>query len=830
MSHVTSIGLRRWIWRAFLQTALIPLILVETVLIAIYLLTNTSIRDAQVSHLREVALEDLQTAAAQETNVVQSELGNIAQLTATYAALTEQALSDTTQVAPAKLKLSASGARYSDVDKGGAASFYSAATPVAQQDLFKVARLERLDAFMRETERHSPLVTSIYFNSWDSYNRIYPWFNTLSQYPSKMNIPDFNFYYLATPVHNPSRAVTWTDVYLDPAGQGWMLSAIAPVFRKDFLEGVVGLDITVGRLLDHINGLDVPWNGYALIVSDDMDIMALPPAGESDFGLDELTSHSYSEAISTELLKPKDFNLFNRGETRALAEAMAASTTGVISLPLKGLHHLIAWNTIGATQWRLLTVVDEAQVFSKTDSLASYYRSIGYLMIAGLVIFYLIFFLVMWHRVRLLSNKLKSPITGIAAMLQDIGVGNWRPLRPDTQIVELEQIIVDVQVMGTRLESSLALLKQANQEAQEASRAKSQFISSMSHELRTPLNAIQGFAQLLQMESPLAQQEGEQDYLEEILLASRHLNQLVADILDWSSIQSERPRLDLQKVDAIALMQACAEWIAPEIQTHRLTLELCLPPGPLWVRAEPRRLRQVLLNLLSNAIKYTPHGSVSLRCARESDWVRLAVVDTGIGIADALQPMLFEPFQRLGQENTAIPGTGIGLSLCKEYASLMHGRMGFHSELHEGSQFWIELPAWAPATQEYPRAPISRATRVYHADRNAERRQLVLNALPTVDLKQFENGLYLLDALERQPADILLLSAELEGLCGRDLMREIHRRPQLAGMPVILFCPPGQAEALASLGASALLSMPVDPLELHRLVQELVREELTDVI
>jgi CheY-like chemotaxis protein len=156
--------------------------------------------------------------------------------------------------------------------------------------------------------------------------------------------------------------------------------------------------------------------------------------------------------------------------------------------------------------------------------------------------------------------------------------------------------------------------------------------------------------------------------------------------------------------------------------------------------------------------------------------------------------------------------------------------MGFHSEAHAGSRFWIELPAWAPATDENPRAPISRATRVYHGERNAERRRLVVNALPGVALEQFDNGRHLLDALERQPADLLLLSAELEGLDGQELLREIHRRPQLAGMPVILFCPPDQAEALVGLGASALLALPVDPLELHRLVQELVREELTDVI
>jgi len=96
-----------------------------------------------------------------------------------------------------------------------------------------------------------------------------------------------------------------------------MLSAIAPVFRGDFLEGVAGLDITVGNLLEHIAHLDVPWDGYAMIVSAQMNIMALPSAGEEDFGLDELTSHSYNEAIRRELFKPEDFNLHKRPDTVA---------------------------------------------------------------------------------------------------------------------------------------------------------------------------------------------------------------------------------------------------------------------------------------------------------------------------------------------------------------------------------------------------------------------------------------------------------------------------------------------------------------------------------
>lgn len=342
------------------------------------------------------------------------------------------------------------------------------------------------------------------------------------------------------------------------------------------------------------------------------------PAGEDDFGLDELTTHSYDEAISSELFKPEDFNLRKRADTANLAEAIARDDSGVLSMPLNGRPHLVAWATIPATDWHLLTVVDEAAVFSQTNALASHYRNIGYLLIAGLVLFYLLFFGVMWGRTRNLSDKLKAPITGIAAMLQAIGKGNLHPPRPRSEIAELENIIADVQLMGEQLQRSSSQLQRASLEAQEASQAKSTFIASMSHELRTPLNAIQGFAQLMRMKSPVQSSSGQEDYLEEILLASRHLNQLVGDILDWSQLQSDRPRLELQPVDAVALMRECAELVEPEVSAHGLKLKLLLPTGSLLVMADPRRLRQVLLNLLSNAIKYTPRAVSSCNAPKRT--------------------------------------------------------------------------------------------------------------------------------------------------------------------------------------------------------------------
>ena len=821
------IGLRQWIWRAFVRSALIPLVLVETALIAIYLLTNNAIRDAQVEHLRETALNDLQAAVSLESRLISEQLSQVSSLTQLYRNLTAQALQGVAPGQVPELALSDEGVRYSPSDDGGAAVFYSNATAPERHDLQKIARLRQLEPLMKEIEARNPLVASLYFNSWDSFNHIYPWFFTLDQYPADMDIPKYNFYYLADAKHNPSRGVVWTDVYLDPAGHGWMMSATAPVYHGDFLEGVVGIDITVSGILEQIGQVQVPWGGYAMLVSDDLSIMALPEPGEADFGLAELTEHSYLDAIRREVFKPEDFQLDRRPETAELAAAISGASSGVQQVMLGGRPQLVAWTTVAQTGWHLLAVVDEAAVFRQTNALASRYQEIGYLLIAGLVLFYIGFFALMWLRARQLSGALLTPIAGISRMLGEIGVGRWQPQPAQSQIRELDEMCRHTQDIGSRLAYSeserweaqrrleLVLesateslweydmpnhrlrirggmgtrfglpsgqlsdsefrrrihpddlpqalaqiervsrglqqryeaeyrfadtqghyhwllsrgrvlehdpdtgvakilagthvdidalkrveeeLRAATLQAQAASEAKGRLLSGISHELRTPLNAILGFAQLMRMDCDDESQSEAAEYLDEILLASRHLNQLLGEILEWSSLQNEPAQLELQAVDVCKLMRECAELVSLEVQQRGLHLQLQLPDEPLQVLAEPRRLRQVLLNLLSNAMKYNvPDGHISLRTETSPGHVRLLVEDTGLGIEPAQQAQVFEPFQRLGRENSMIQGTGIGLSLCLEFARLMNGQLGLHSEPGVGSRFWIELPRLAPA-------------------------------------------------------------------------------------------------------------------------------------
>ncbi|CAD2260607.1 Aerobic respiration control sensor protein ArcB [Stutzerimonas stutzeri] len=954
-------GLRKWIWRAFVQSALVPLVLVEMVLIAVYLLTNSAIRDAQVEYLRQSAVEDLKVSAKQEALVVAEQLTQVRELTEIYRNLTAGVLLDG-QVPPLPdLALSSSGVRYTPVNHGGAAVFYANSTPAERQDLQKVARLTALEPLMKQIEVNNPLVASLYFNSWDSLNHIYPWFLTPEQYPHDMVIPDYNFYYLADASNNPERKVVWTDVYVDPAGHGWMMSAIAPVYRDDFLEGVVGLDITVGGILEQIGRLQVPWGGYAMLVGKDLNILALPQPGEVDFGLDELIEHSYEDAIRREILKPDDYRLDRHEQTAALARAIDAKSSGVESLVLDGRPHLVAWSTIDATGWRLLTVVDEADVFSQTNALANRYQQIGYLLIAGLVLFYLLFFAYIWVRARRLSLRLLSPIAGISRMMDQIGQGNWLPARVTSDIRELDQMAGHASLLGSQLERSEAQrlrtlerlelvlesateslweidyevkmaklrgpfrqrfglptdiismdyfyervhpddivqireaharmadgsddsysgefrfadrngefhwllsrgrvlerdpatgyaklaagthvdidklkrieteLRQAMLEAQMANQAKSRFISSMSHELRTPLNAIQGFAQLMRMKQE-AQPDDNADFLDEILRASRHLNQLVGDILDWSGTQLQSTSVELQTVDVNRLMQESAELVRAEIAERGLQFNVDLPQQTLQVHADPRRLRQVLLNLLSNAIKYNkPAGQVTLSYQASAGYIRLLVEDTGLGIARDKQGKVFEPFQRLGHENSMIQGTGIGLALCQELASLMRGRMGLHSEPGIGSSFWIELPLLG---KNVPRDAIKQdgLPRIFYVEDNPASQFLVRTALADVAAVEVaSSGAVALQQILANPPDLVLLDLKLPEMSGEELLARLRRTPHVQGVPVVVLSAVTGRDALraASLDCQGLLSKPLDMQELRRLVAALLSEVSQNVV
>lgn len=236
------------------------------------------------------------------------------------------------------------------------------------------------------------------------------------------------------------------------------------------------------------------------------------------------------------------------------------------------------------------------------------------------------------------------------------------------------------------------LLETEKIRADQANRAKSEFLARMSHELRTPLNAVLGFSQLIELD---AKEDLVRENAAEITHAGTHLLQLINEILDLAKIESGKLDISLRKTPLNDIVDDCLKLSKSTAEQFSIELLNQIPENPeIRILCDPVRMKEVLLNLLSNAIKYNrENGSVHISCEPVAgERVRISVTDTGAGLNENQQKHLFQAFERMGAENTAIEGTGIGLVISKKLTEIMNGNIGYRSQVGKGTTFWVEIP------------------------------------------------------------------------------------------------------------------------------------------
>ena len=388
------------------------------------------------------------------------------------------------------------------------------------------------------------------------------------------------------------------------------------------------------------------------------------------------------------------------------------------------------------------------------------------------------------------------------------------------------------------IHSDITTLKQAIENADNANRAKSEFLSFMSHELRTPMNSILGFGQLLSFDPDQPLSQDQQDSVNHIMKSGRHLLELIDEVLDLAKIEAGKIGISIEDVAPEEVIDECLAIVSTMAQDRGISISLGGKESALPViRADRMRLKQTLLNLMSNGVKYNRvNGSLSIDFRQTAEnRLRISVTDTGNGIPSDRQAELFKPFSRLGAENTEIEGTGIGLVICKNLIESMHGIIGLDSELGQGATFWIELPLTtiddagddAPTdtfAEEIEEATKGLSGKILYVEDNKDNLLLMEKIIARVEglsMISAHNGEIGIELAKTEQPDVIVLDINLPGMNGVETLEVLRGIESTRDIPVLALSAAATNSDIERGMAAGFLNYLTKPIDVKALMQDL---------
>ncbi|WP_088330182.1 sensor domain-containing diguanylate cyclase [Lacimicrobium sp. SS2-24] len=454
---MTSTSLNKLIQRSYLRSVLVPLLIVESALVGMYFTVVFLITDQQMALALKQATENLKTITQQQAKQldlnIQEVSRNASQLQQQFNYLFQTRPHANEVDVDEGYRFHDNGALYRPQPTNGSAFYYSTLHGLDQQSLIRAKWSEQMEPLLKGITDTNPIIAQSYFNSWDSMVRLYPPVDNLPElFGAVMDIRQQPFYYLADAQHNPQRTSVWTQAYFDPLGMGWIITAMAPVYSAQRLEGVAGIDVSIAELAVQVIESELPWQASSLLLDKQGNILAIDPDINATLGVEVVAGQEFAGLMQKSVERKSEFDLlsFRSDPIKQFFSGFLSQNQTLQALDIDNKRYLVLGASVPSTQWHVIAMVDESNLYSEALTTEAKTIRIGFLAIGALALFYMLFIYFAKRRSRTLSKKIAEPIQALSRLTSDIEANNeFQPVA--TGINELDQLQENFKVMTTQL-------------------------------------------------------------------------------------------------------------------------------------------------------------------------------------------------------------------------------------------------------------------------------------------------------------------------------------------------------------------------------------------